>query len=138
MATAIKVTFTTPTAARGARVKAFAIGAKMVTLGYDHDLGNFQNAEAALAAFLKENNWDATYELGALGDGDYVAVAIPSRFLKARDAVIGARRAISRGDMSGNPHSKQWVQEITDLTDGVSVRDSFSREYSEAVLREVN
>lgn len=138
MATAIKITFTTPTAARPARVKAFAIGAKMVSFSYDGRATNLQNAEQALAKFLEENNWDAVYELGAIGDGDYVAVQIPQRFIKARDAVIATRRAMSRGEHNGNPHCKPWGQAIADLTDGVSIRDGFSREYSEYVMREVN
>lgn len=138
MATAIKITFTTPTAARPARVKAFAIGAKMVSFSYDGRATNFQNAEQALVKFLEENKWNAVYELGAIGDGDYVAVQIPERFIKARDAVIATRRAISRGDLFGNPHCKEWANKVTDLTDGISIRDGFSREYSEYVMREVN
>lgn len=137
MATAIKVTITTPTSVRGVRVKATGPGFKIASLGYDHELSLIGNAQAALEVFLVENRIPMDYELAPLGNGDFVAVQIPERFIKARDAVIGVRRAISRGDLSGNPHTKQWVQAITDLTDG-NQGPAFTNEYAAAVMSEIN
>lgn len=133
MATAIKITFTTPSGTRGARVKATALGGKMVTAGYDHSLTLQGNAEMALDLFLAENPW-GEYSLGNIGDSDFVAVQVPRKFIKARDAVLITRRAISQGEHNGNPHCKAWGQAITDLTDGVQP-DGFSSEYSALVMK---
>lgn len=133
MATAIKITFTTPSGTRGARVKATALGGKMVTAGYDHSLTLQGNAEMALGLFLAENPW-GEYSLGNLGDSDFVAVLIPRRYLKARDAVLLARQAISHGENNGNAHTNAWGQAITDLTDGIQP-DGFSADYSKLVLK---
>lgn len=131
---AINIKFMTPTASRGARVKAFAIGAGMVSLPYDHELDNAQNAEAALAEFLiKFPSWKGEWVIGAQ-EHDYVAVMIPERFVKARDAVILTRRAISAGENNGNPHCKPWGQAITDLTDGNQGK-AFTAEYANAVAK---
>lgn len=133
---ALKISFTTPTATHGARVKVEAPqGTKKY--GYDHALSNEGNAKAAAERYVKEMNWPGELTIGHLKDAVYVAVFIPDRFLKARDAVIAARVAIREGDMrSGNPHTKKWCQRITDLTDGVALRgeDGFSREYMEKSL----
>ena len=137
MATAIKITFTTPSATRGARVKAFARGAAMATVGYDHGLDPQGNAEAALAAFLLTNSeWGSAsdWTIGSMGDSDFVAVLIPRRYIKARDAVLLARQAISHGENNGNAHAKVWGQAITDLTDGIQP-DGFSSAYSNLVLK---
>lgn len=133
MATAIQIKFTTPSGTRGARVKAFAAPGKTVMLAYDHELSHQQNAEAALHAFLCENHW-GEYTIGSLGNGDFVAVKLPEKYGKARNAVLITRRAISQGEHNGNPHCKAWGQAITDLTDGIQP-DSFSSEYSALVMK---
>lgn len=137
MATAIKISFITPSSSRGARVKAFASGAAMATVGYDHALDLQGNAEAALAAFLLTNSeWGSAsdWALGTMGDSDFVAVLIPRRYIKARDAVLLARQAISQGENNGNAHAKAWGQAITDLTDGIQP-DGFSGHYTKLVLK---
>lgn len=137
MATAIKITFTTPSRSRGARVKAFARGAAMATIGYDHSLNLQGNAEAALAAFLLTNSeWGSAsdWALGDIGDSDFVAVLIPRRYIKARDAVLLTRQAISQGENNGNAHAKTWGQAITDLTDGVQP-DGFASAYTNLVMK---
>lgn len=131
---AITIKITTPSASRGARVKAFAIGGGIVTIGYDHGLDAQGNAEAALNAFLAERpDWAGEWAIGSI-DCDYVAVMIPRRFVQARDAVILARRAISAGENNGNPHAKPWGQAITDLTDG-NQGAAFAAEYCSAVAK---
>ena len=137
MATAIKITFTTPSSSRGARVKAFARGAAMATVGYDHALDLEGNARVALAAFLLTNSeWGSLsdWAIGNLGDSDFVAVLIPLRYIKARDAVLLTRQAISQGENNGNAHAKRWGQAITDLTDGIQP-GGFSAAYSNLVLK---
>lgn len=136
MATAIKISFTTPSATRGARVKAFARGAAMATVGYDHAFDLEGNARIALAAFLLTNSeWGnlSDWTMGNLGDSDFIAVLIPRRYIKARDAVLLARQAISHGENNGNAHAKAWGQAITDLTDGIQP-DGFSGHYTKLVL----
>lgn len=131
---AIQIQFTTPTATRGARVKAFGQGATIVMVGYDHGLTLEENAQAALDVFLLENpSWAGEWVLGSVGN-DFVAVMIPKRFVQARDAVILTRRAMSAGENNGNPHAKPWGQAITDLTDG-NQGPAFAAEYCAAVAR---
>lgn len=130
---AIMIKFTTPSASTGARVK-LACGSHKAVYGYDHSTDTVGNARACVKQFLSDLNWDYEYEVGSLGDGSYCAVMIPERYIKAADAVVGVRRAISRGDLNGNPHSKQWVQSITDLTDG-GQKDGFAVQYAAAVAQ---
>lgn len=137
MATAIKITFTTPSSKSGARVVAKAQGAAMTRVGYDHGLTLEENARAAVAAFLVTNSeWGniSDWAIGSMGDSDFVAVMIPRRYLLARDAVLLTRQAISQGENNGNAHAKRWGQAITDLTDGIQP-DGFSSAYSNLVLK---
>lgn len=132
---ALKISFTTPTATHGARVKVEAPQATK-KYAYDHELSTEENAKAAAEQFRKEMNWPGELTIGHLKDSVYVGVFVPSRYLRARDAVLATRVAIREGDLSGNPHAKQWVQRVTDLTDGVVLTGdmSFSHEYSETSL----
>lgn len=133
---ALKISFTTPTNTHGARIKVSALQATK-RYGYDHCLSTDDNVEAAAKQFMVDMQWPGELSIGNLGDGVYVATVIPRRFIKARDAVILARRAISQGENNGNVHCKQWGQAITDLTDGVQ-RDGFAAEYATHVANEGN
>lgn len=126
---AISIKFTTPTATRGARVIAsVASGKGSFTYGYNHELSTEENAAAAARSALVDLGWEGDFVLAELGGASYVATLIPERYLKARDAVIAVRRAMSEGDLHGNPHAKEWGQKITDLTDGVQ-KGGFASEY---------
>lgn len=131
---AIKIKFTTPTASRGARVLASAARTKeSFSYSYNHELSTEQNAEAAARSAIIDLGWgDHDFVLAELDSGTYVASIIPARYIKARDAVIAVRKAISQGDLSGNPHCKEWGQKITDLTDGVQP-GGFALEYTRSI-----
>lgn len=124
---AITIKFRTPTATRGARVSASSpAGAR--EYAYAHELTTEENAHAAARSFIEDMGWNEEFVIGSTGDASYVAVMLPTRFAKARDAVIKVRKAMSQGDLHGNPHCKQWGQAITDLTDGIQ-KDGFAAEY---------
>lgn len=131
---ALMIKFTTPTSTRGARVKVQA-GSHSKTYAYDHELTTVGNVHGCVKQFLSDMHWvEEVYEIGSFGDGNFCAVAVPRKFLKARDAVILARRAISAGENNGNVHCKPWGQAVTDLTDGVQP-DGFAVEYASAVAQ---
>lgn len=131
---AIKITFTTPTATKPARVVAsIARTGNKFEYAYNNELSTEQNAEAAARSAISDFGWgNVQFVLAELDSASYVASIIPLRYIRARDAVIAVRKAMSQGDLHGNPHAKQWGQQITDLTDGVQ-RDGFASEYARSI-----
>lgn len=133
---AIVINFTVPTGTSAARITAECQGACPIVAEYAPELTLEQNAKQALDCFILTNpNWAGEWALGSF-DGGFIAVMVPERFVKARDAVILTRRAISSGESNGNAHCKPWGQAITDLTDG-NQGQAFASEYAAAVLRGV-
>jgi hypothetical protein len=131
---AIKIKFTTPTASRGARVVASAARIKeSFSYAYNHELSTEQNAQAGARSAILDLGWgEHDFVLAELDSATYVASIIPDRYIKARDAVIAVRKAVSRGDLNGNPHCKEWCQKITDLTDGIQP-GGFALEYTRSI-----
>ncbi len=128
---AIIIKIKTPTNTKGARIVVSMDGVSK-EYNYCHALDTEANAMAGVRSYMEYRGLEGDFALGENGSASYVAVMLPPRYVKARDAVIAVRRAMSQGDLHGNPHAKQWGQQITDLTDGVQ-KDGFAREYLQSL-----
>lgn len=109
----------------------------MAIYDFDADINMDENAQIAAIKACAVLGLSADVQVGKVCAGEYCAMPVPERFVKARDAVILTRQAISKGENNGNPHARAWGQAITDLTDGVQA-DGFSKEYTAAVMRGSN
>ena len=109
-----------PTYTKGSRVKA-TCDAGSITLQWDHALNTQENHEVAAAALRVKLGWgtETHGELisGQLPTGAFCHVFMPKEYVKAREAVMLTRLAISKGENNGNPHGRPWGKAITELTD---------------------
>lgn len=137
MKNALMIRFNTPNAQGHSKVHVTACDGFMAIYDYDINRSREENAASAAQKAFAGLGMSADFELGKLPNFHYCATQVAERFVKARDAVILTRQAISKGENNGNPHARAWGQAITDLTDGVQA-DGFAKEYTAAVMRGSN
>lgn len=78
-----------------------------------------------------EQGWKGEWITGeGIRPGELVHVQIPEVFVKAREAVLATRLAIVKGQNNGNPHSREYGQKVTALTDGGGPLEGEFKEYA--------
>lgn len=133
MKNALMIRFNIPNAAGFSKIHVTACDGFLAIYDFDGNLNLDQNAHAVAQKAFAALGLSADFEVGKLPNLHYCATQVPERFVKARDAVILTRQAISKGENNGNPHTRVWGQAITDLTDGVQA-NGFANEYARMVI----